>query len=437
MFEALRWRLTAWYLLAFAAVFIAVGVLVFVWVDHRLSSEVQSAVRDVSDNARQVVARNGTIDASDADVRSILVDANLSGSADVFVLLLNPDGTIASNPSDVPTHGLPDAASVDDARVKGEDWRAFDVGGQDLQLRTVAVYAPGGNLIGFVQAGKSLEERDASLRTLAIVMAGGAIAGLVFATVGGIIVAAIAIRPVRRSFERQREFVADASHELRTPLAVIRANSEALSYSRTHDEAVEDIATEASYMTRLLDDLLLLASSDHGEIEMKRVPMDLADAARAAARVGAHLSANASLDFAERIGGPLPVDGDPERCREVLLILLDNAVKYTPAGGRVQIDANRTDGAAVVSVTDTGIGVAPEHISRLFDRFYRVDKARSRAAGGTGLGLAIAKEIADALDASLHITSVVNRGTTVTFRMRLHQPPAGREPERQIAGQTG
>src|SRR4029078_4412008 len=133
-----------------------------------------------------------------AEVRAILVDANLSGSADVFVLLLNPDGTISSHPGDVPTPGLPDPAAVERARVTGESWRAYDFEGQDLQLRTTAVYAPEGNLIGFVQAGKSLEERDSSLRTLAIVMAGGAIAGLVLATVGGLFVAAVAIRPAPR-----------------------------------------------------------------------------------------------------------------------------------------------------------------------------------------------------------------------------------------------
>jgi signal transduction histidine kinase len=214
---------------------------------------------------------------------------------------------------------------------------------------------------------------------------------------------------------------------LRTPLAVIRANSEALSYARPPDEAVEDIATEASYMTRLLDDLLLLANSDHGEMEMKRVPMDLADAARAAGRVGGRLAAAAGLEFDERINESLPVDGDPERCRELLLILLDNAVKYTPGGGRVTLEASRSDNMAVISVSDTGIGVAPEHVGRLFDRFYRVDKARSRAVGGTGLGLAIAKEIADALQATLQITSVVDKGTTVVFRMRLLGPPPARE----------
>ncbi len=419
MFEALRWRLTAWYVLAFAAVFVAVGVLVFVWVDHRLSSEVQAAVRDVSDHARRVVAQNGAVQASDAQVRTILVDANLSGSADVFVLLLNPDGSLSSNPSDVPTRGLPEPASVNRARTVGEDWRSYDFEGQDLQIRTTAVYAPSGELVGFIQAGKSLEERDTSLRTLAIVMFGGGIVGLALATGGGLFVAGIAIRPVRRSFDRQREFVADASHELRTPLAVIRANSEALATARPMDEAVEDIAAEASYMTRLLDDLLLLANSDHGEIEVQRVPMDLSEAAREAGRVATQLAAEAGIEFQERIDGAMPVNGDPERCREVLLILLDNAVKYTPQGGRVMLRTERIDGEATVSVADTGIGVAPEHISRLFDRFYRVDKARSRAIGGTGLGLAIAKEIADALGATLQISSAVNGGTTVTFRMRL------------------
>ena len=420
MFEALRWRLTAFYVLAFAAVFLAVGILVYVWVDHRLSSDVDAAIRDVSDAGRQAVVAKGAVASSDPDIRRILIDANLSGSADVFVLLLGPDGSVVSNPSDVPTRGLPEPRTIDAARSRGEAWRAFDnAEGHDLRVRTISVYAGDGALLGFVQAGKSLEERDESLRTLQIVIVAGGIVGLALATLGGLVVAGVAITPVRRSFERQRQFVADASHELRTPLAVIRANSEALAHSRPADEAVDDIATEASYMTRLLDDLLVLATSDRGGIELQLSGMDLAETARAASRVGARLAADAGQTYTEQVTGPLGVVGDPDRCREVLLVLIDNAVKYTGRGGHITFSAAATDGDAVISVADTGIGVAPEHLERVFDRFYRVDKARSRAAGSTGLGLAIAREICDALGATLHIASTPNAGTTVTFRLKL------------------
>jgi len=415
MFEALRWRLTAWYVLVFVAVFAVVGVTVFLWANSRFSGDVDAAIREVSDEASHQAVQYEDIRQSEGDVRDVLVTTNLSGSADVFVLLLDPAGAIAANPSDVPTEGLPDGASVQRAKLAGSDWGRFRVGENDLRVRTVAVRR-NGNLLGYVQAGKSVEEWEHSLQTLTIVMAGGAVMGLVLATAGGILVATIAMRPVKRAYERQREFVADASHELRTPLAVIRVNAEA---SSARDEAVSDIAAEASYMTRLLDDLLLLAGSDREGIDLHPERIDLAEVARSAARGAAPLAAAAGLEFTVRVDDVLPADADAERCREVLLILLDNAVKYTPKGGSVALHAFASGSDAVVTVSDTGIGLALEERERVFDRFCRVDKARSRAAGGTGLGLSIAREIVDAHRGSLRLESQPKAGTTVTMRLPL------------------
>lgn len=350
------------------------------------------------------------------------------------MLLLNPDGSIAANPSDIPLTGLPASSAVVHASQAGHDSRIYTVGGQNLRIRTVAVHAPDGSLIGFVQAGKSVQDRDASLRTLAIVMAGGALAGLLLATVGGVFVAGIAIRPVKRSYERQREFVADASHELRTPLAVIRVNAEAAGLAGGAGDAVSDIATEATYMTRLLDDLLLLAGSDREGIEMQIERIDLADVTRSAGRAASRLAEGHGQRFTVDVRGSLPVDADPERCREVMLILLDNAIKYTPDGGSVTLTARESGDEAVVAVSDTGIGVAPVELDRLFDRFYRVDKARSRAAGGAGLGLSIAREIMDALGGTLKLDSQPRVGTTATMRLPLARSLG---PERAAARATG
>ncbi len=426
MFEALRWRLTAWYVSAFTVVFVVVGLIVFFWVDHRLSREADAAMREVSDASIAAVNRRemsgghaeSSIGLSDDDVRAVLANASLGRAADVFVLLVNPDGTIAANPAEVPAAGLPDEASIKRAAARGEDWRSDNIQGHDLRVRTVAVYTRSGTIDGFIQTGKSLEQRDRSLRTLAIVIAGGGLAGLVLATAGGLVVAGIAIRPVRRNFQRQREFVADASHELRTPLTVIRTNAEALS-ATSSDDAMGDIVAESKYMTRLLDDLLLLAGSDQEGLDLATARIDLAKIARGAGRAAAKLAEDAGLIFAESIEGPIAVEADPERCREVLLILLDNAVKYTPRGGTITLRAGHDHNDAVVDVLDTGVGVAPEDIPRLFDRFYRVDKARSRALGGAGLGLSIAREIVDAHRGSLQIRSELGKGTTVTMKLPL------------------
>jgi len=419
MFEALRWRLTAWYVLVFSVVFVAVGVIVVLWANQRFSSAVHNAVRDVSDAARLEVVERGDIAATDADVRLLLANTSLSGSADVFVLLLNPDAGVAANPSDVPLVGLPDAQSVERARRHGDDTSTYSIHGQDLEIRTLAVHDDSGRLLGFVQAGKSVEERDASLRTLILVIAGGGVTGLLLSAVGGLVVAGVAIRPVRRSFERQREFVADASHELRTPLAVIRVNAESAARSPSQQEAMSDIVVEASYMTRLLDDLLLLASSDHKAMDLQMAPVDLEEIARSAARSATLLAESAGLRLRAETQGPLVVDADAERCREVMLALLDNAVKYTPAGGSIILRSCVEQGAAVISVSDTGIGIVAGDIPRVFDRFYRVDKARSRAMGGAGLGLSIAREIMDAHGGTLILESEPGRGTTATMRLPL------------------
>jgi two-component system sensor histidine kinase CiaH len=433
MFEALRWRLTAWYVLVFCSVFVVVGLVVFVWANRRFSGEVDRAIARVSAESVTQVQRHNQIVDADADVRSVLADASLSGSADVFVLLLNPDGSVATNPSNIPLNGLPDAASVDRARQSGQDSRTYMVGGRDLRISTFTVHRPDGTMIGFVQAGKSVEARDASLRTLAIVMAGGGVTGLVLAAVGGLFVAGIAIRPVKRSYERQREFIADASHELRTPLAVIRVNAEAAAVHADDSEAVHDIAAEATYMTRLLDDLLLLAGSDREGIDLRVEQIDLAAIAEGAGHAAARLAEAGGKRLSTEISGPLIVDGDPERCREVMLILLDNAVKYTAEGGSIRLSAQPVEGDAVVTVSDTGVGVPPDEVDRLFDRFYRVDKARSRAVGGAGLGLSIAREIVDALGGSLKIDSRQGVGTSVTMRLPLRISRRGQVPSSGVA----
>ena len=422
MFEALRWRLTAWYVFVFAVVFAVVGVIVFGWASHRFAHDVDSRIRVVSDDAWLRVAAYDDIAKGDADIRRLLTDANLSGSADVFVLLLGPNGEIAANPSDVPTEGLPDRASIEAAMRSGDDWRGYSVGTQDLRVRTTAVYR-NGSLIGFVQAGKSVEDRDASLRTLVIVIAGGGLTGLALATIGGLFVAGIAILPVKRSYNRQREFVADASHELRTPLAVIRVNAESSAGSNAAGEAMGDIADEAAYMTRLLDDLLLLAASDREGIELKLARVDLADVVRHTARAVSGLAATSGIALTVDAENDVPVDVDAERIRQVVLILLDNALKYSSRGGSIVIRAARAGDDAMVTVTDTGIGIGPDDVERVFDRFYRVDKARSRALGGAGLGLSIAREIVDAHHGTLKIESELGRGTTVTLRLPLAATP--------------
>jgi signal transduction histidine kinase len=229
---------------------------------------------------------------------------------------------------------------------------------------------------------------------------------------------------VERSIEHMRRFMADAAHELRTPLTVVRSRAEiALQQPRSASEyasALRGIESETKRLGTLVEDLLILARADAGERPIARervylddVTLDAAGAARAVAQ-GKGVELNVD-EFDEA-----PVEGDATLLRQLVMILLDNAVKFTPRGGQVRVRVGAPNDRPLLVVEDTGVGITPEQLSHVFERFYRGDPARTRANGnsadGAGLGLSIAKWIADAHGAEIALASEPGRGTKVTVR---------------------
>jgi signal transduction histidine kinase len=225
------------------------------------------------------------------------------------------------------------------------------------------------------------------------------------------------------AYRAQLRFVADASHELRAPLTSIQANLDLLMRQREmpqaeREEALTEARREVGRLTRLVADLLVLARADagvairHAPVELDEIVLDAFRSARQLAD-GQHLA----LDPIE----PLSVVGDEDRLRQLLLILLDNAIKYTPPGGSVRVGLRRLAGAAEVVVCDSGVGIAPSDLPHVFERFYRADPARGRDPGGTGLGLAIARWIADQHEAQLSLESRPGQGTAATLRLPLNR----------------
>jgi two-component system phosphate regulon sensor histidine kinase PhoR len=230
----------------------------------------------------------------------------------------------------------------------------------------------------------------------------------------------------RRRHERiRRDFVANASHELRTPLTSIRGFVEALedgalSEPGTGRRFLGKIRTHADRMAALVEDLLELSRLESGERPPHREEVPAAELAEDVVGSFADLAERkpVALEYADE-GAPV-VWTDAERVRRILENLVDNAIKYTPAGGHVRVVTRAgPDRGVVLEVRDDGLGIAPEHLSRIFERFYRVDKARSRDLGGTGLGLAIVKHLAESIGASLTVESEPGRGAC--FRVAL--PP--------------
>jgi signal transduction histidine kinase len=226
------------------------------------------------------------------------------------------------------------------------------------------------------------------------------------------------------SFSALRRFVADASHELKTPLTVMRAGVErALTEPRTGPEALvplEETLQGVRHMTELVDALLTLARVDEGRMELHTEAMDLGTVLRetfeTAQILGEEAGVEAILEVPER---PVIVEADRRRIGQLVMNLVTNAVKYTPAGGRIWLSLAATDAAATIAVRDTGIGIAPGDVGRVFDRFWRADVARSRTGErpGFGLGLAIARWIAEVHGGSIAVTSRPGRGSTFTVTL--------------------
>ena len=256
--------------------------------------------------------------------------------------------------------------------------------------------------------------------TWALAILGGF--ALVFAAAIGYVLSGGAMKPVREAYEKQRQFAADASHELRTPLAVVLASADLLRSdpsitSPFLKQVIEDVRDEVKKMTKLVSDLLTVARSDAKANQVKPVRMDLVAAAQQTVRIMRPFAEKKDIAIVEELPKRAEIYADEQKIRQLILILVDNAVKYTPEHGRISVCVQEEKGSVVLSVSDTGIGIAPEHTERIFDRFYRVDKARSRRMGGNGLGLAIAREIVEAHGGHIEVESEVGKGTT--FRIQL------------------
>ncbi len=234
----------------------------------------------------------------------------------------------------------------------------------------------------------------------------------------------------------RRDFVANISHELKTPLAAIRGLVETLIDDRdmdreTHDRFVERILDQSMRLSSIVSDLLTLSrlESDHGGIQME--PVDFRNSVTESCGAQAHAAELKRLNITTRVGDePVLINGDGEALRELIDNLLNNAIKYTPEGGRVEVSLGVEGLHAVLVVQDTGIGIAPEEQGRIFERFYRVDKARSRQLGGTGLGLSIVKHVALAHGGNVSVRSAPGRGSTFRVQVPLKRE-IGEDPPRE------
>lgn len=472
-----RLRLTAWYAALLLLVLVALGVSVEALAHNRLQADVDRRLENTAEDIGLVIQqRLATWSFSSDPVRFEDIVPNLGSFASrgLMVQITDPSGRVVRGSEYAPETPLvpEDAAPTGDPRIVTTTWNGDQMRAVHYPV-TVTDRSGTRWYIGAVIVGERLNTMQETLRSLRQVLMVASALGLLLALAGGWIMAGRALRPVdqvtaaaariaagdgtaasltarlpvppaddelarlsstfnamldrlQASFHAQERFVADASHELRTPLTAIRGNVDVLSrqtrsgarmlMSGDLTPALDDIRVESDRMRRLLDDLLLLARSDAGE-GSSPLPMKQTADVRLDAIAGDAVRSAASLTHGQivELEAPRPVllNGDSDRLHQLIVILLDNAIRHTPPGGHVRVAvASGSDGMARVAVRDDGEGIASEHIPHLFERFYRADGARGRASGGTGLGLAIGRAICRAHGGDIDVRSSPGQGAT-------------------------
>jgi heavy metal sensor kinase len=451
-FLPIRWRLAAWYFCTLAAIlaFVAAGS----WLAMRRSLEraLDTGLTYELTGFREYIASSGAEGPDELQARL----APISGLSDLF-RVYDETGRLVCESTTLTSRHVKLAAPPDaDSTVR------FRSTASGFPLRLAFQRVRVGRRTFILEVGDPLRKFETALRELTTDLWLSVPILLVLGSLGGFWLSSRALRPVDKltedaraitasdlsrrlevpdardelrrlsetlnlmldriesSFQQVRRFTADASHELRAPVTLIHAAAEfSLRRERSSEELSESmrrILREAERTARLIDDLLVLARSDADPTAVPLQPMDLAHILGEVAEQAAALGATRGIAVtSSQAPAPLPVNGDEGSLRRLLLILLDNAIKYTPPGGRVTLDARSEAREVVVSVADTGAGIAEEDLPRVFERFWRADKARSRESGGAGLGLSIAKEIADRHGARLTVSSRLGQGSTFTL----------------------
>jgi two-component system, OmpR family, sensor kinase len=473
----IRWRLTAFNALVIGGILLALGLAIFFLQRQSVLSSVEETARSRAlAVARSIAAGEGL---EEEDGRLVLDDDLVDGITvdGVFIIVRDRRGGIIAQTVDLPAN----------REARDEVWRVALETGESahgtvelLEEGPDYVYAvpvePYGGPARTVEAGKSYEPAEENIRNLALVLAFGIGATFLLSVVGAYVLARAALSPVgaivkaarriaggdlsnrlpvvrpkdeignlaatingmlsrlegtlahlEEALDRQRRFAADASHELRTPLTAIHSNAQVLEEWALGDpeigpENVAAIRRESERMKRLVEGLLELAGGDEG-MELHPEHNDLAEVVEEATQ-----SARAAADgkvVIERPASEQSVSAvfDRERLRQAISILLDNAVKYTPEGGRVTVRTMEEDDTVAVGVSDSGVGISEEQLPHVFERFYRADEARSME--GSGLGLAIARQIAEDHGGSIEVRSQLGEGSTFTLRIPRRTPPSG------------
>jgi signal transduction histidine kinase len=416
MFRGALVRLAAQYFVLLVLILGFFDLIVYVTVSQSLQTKADNDLKHaVSQAAKEVVA---------TDTVSVNAQGLLDPSvADTFVRVLDVKGQEVGQPQPAlkKLFNSPSLAGPILGANAGQSADTRVANGTDLYMvHTSAILNPKSKkVVGVMQVAQPISWVGDALSGLVRQLVLASAIAILLGALASLLMATRSLRPISRAFQRQREFVADASHELRTPLTLIRTNVEAWlrrSNGQTRTYA-QSIVQEVEQLNRIVGDLTTLALADAKQLRLDSRPVELNEVVRGLITQATPLADERGVMLRPDLNGGVRVDADLARVRQLLLILIDNALSHTPSGGEVSVGVARENGRAHVTVTDTGEGIPTSDLPHIFERFYRADKARTRENGGSGLGLAIAKWIVEAHKGDIAVTSAEGRGTEVAISL--------------------
>jgi heavy metal sensor kinase len=461
--HSIGFRLVAWYAGLLTGIFVLLGVLFFFSLRHFMENNVRESqvrrARQIADTLLAQVQRTGEPYVA-KEINTLYAPAVNNR----FIRILRPDGTVFYQ------SGMPNDRSFNPRLVpamppplRSEASKKFRLpDGHRLLVAALETPGPrGGNYL--VEVGTPLDPVETMLNQLFLQLALGLPVAVGIIAGGGFLLVRRALKPVEQitraaeritqhnleerlpaartgdelerlsvslnrmiarlgdAFQNSKRFVADASHELRTPLTVLHGELEDMVSDTRLEAGVRDRAAslleEVAHLTKIVGQLFMLSRLDAGEAQTEWTHFDLADLAKNTAEQMSLLAEDKKISIACHIPEPVPVAGDRVRLKQVIVNLLDNAIKYTPEQGAIQLSVNAVNGHALLEVADNGIGIPAEALPHVCERFFRVDQARSADSGGAGLGLSIVKSICTAHGAEVEVQSALHHGSC--FRVKL------------------
>lgn len=471
-FRSIRFRLTLWYALTLALILAASGFFWQVYLSRNILNRIDGHLHLVAEKVGSYHLLHQGEPPTDENCK-MLEDFVRNHNWGEFVQILNDEGNITCFSNNLRGFRLPLSKTALQHASRAEPYYETirTLKPSPLRLLTYPL-TKNGRVTDFIQIGESLAPMEEALKELRLILLSFSPLAVLILSFGGWFLAGRALSPmvritraVRRinaenlnrrlpvektqdeigrlaetfnsmlgrledSFHKIKQFSADASHELRTPLTILKGETEvALRWAKSPDEfrkMLESNMEEIDRMSRIIENLLALAKSDAGEMPLEIKEISLSDLLQELYLQGKTLGEAKDIGVYLRpeVTEEIRIRGDELRLRQMFLNLITNGIKYTLSGGRVEIALAVKEDSAIVTVSDTGIGIPEEHLAHIFDRFYRIDKARNRMDGGAGLGLAIVKWIVEAHEGRITVTSSPNQGSAFAVFLPLAGPAA-------------